>query len=276
MGTSVSNFKVGDEVYARLPDDLEGTLAEYCLSIAGVTALKPKSLSFGEAASIPLASLTALRSLQIANDKLEGGLKGKTVFIPAGLSGTGVSAIQLAKNAFGAGKVITTLSPGKIAKVGEYLGHAMPDQMIDYTKENVGKEVGNGNVDFMFDTMAATLSSLSLLKRGGVIVSISTMPNGTEFNKVHPGIPFWLRCILNVFDWFVKAWTKRKGIYYQYMAMPSGTAELDLLTGFIEEGKLKPVVGRKTMLSDIEGVRAGCQQIYEAKGGIGKFVVEID
>lgn len=203
-------------------------------------------------------------------------MKGKTVFIPAGLSGTGVTAIQLAKNVFGAGKVITTLSPGKIAKVGDYLGHAMPDQMIDYTKEDVGKQVGKGNVDFMFDTMGGALSSLSLVKRGGVIVSISLLPNGTEFNKIHPGVPFWLRCIMNAFDWVVKAWTKRMGIYYQYLAVPSGTEELDLLTEFIEEGKLKAIVGRKTKLSDIEGVRAGCQQIYDAKGGVGKFVIEID
>lgn len=233
-------------------------------------------MTFPDAASIPLASLTALRSLQIAEKNLEGGLKGKTVYVPAGLSGTGTSAIQLAKNVFGAGKVVTTLSPGKIKVVGEWLGNAIPEQIVDYTKGDVNREVGEGSVDFMLDTMGSTLSSLGLVKRGGVIVSISTMPNGTEFNKVHPGVPFWLRCIMNVFDWFVKAWTRRKGIHYQYMAMPSGTEELDLLTGYIEEGKLKAVVGRKAKLSDIEGVRAGCQQIYDAKGGVGKFVVEID
>lgn len=107
-----------------------GSIAEYALNLASMTAKKPKSLSFSEAASIPLAAQTALQGLDKGEKELAGGLRGKTVFIPAGLSGTGSFAVQLAKNCFGAGKVITTLSTGKISKVKELLGGGTPDQIV--------------------------------------------------------------------------------------------------------------------------------------------------
>ena len=131
-------------------------------------------MSFTEAASIPLAAQTALQALDKADKALPGGLKGKTVFVPAGLSGTGSFAVQLAKNVFGAGKVITTLSTGKIPKIKELLGEGSTDQIVDYTKEDVIRSIGKGSVDFMFDTMQNTLSTISVMKQGGQIVSIST------------------------------------------------------------------------------------------------------
>ncbi len=48
------------------------------------------------------------------------------------------------------------------------------------------------------------------------------------------------------------------------------------MRGWVDEGRLKPVVGQRAKLSDIDGVRSGCQQILEGKGGVGKFVIEID
>jgi len=104
--------------------------------------LKPRSLSFEEAASIPLAAMTALQALR----KYHGSLAGKTVFVPAGctkpltshvlihmlmiflVSGTGLFACQLAKNVFHAGKVITTVSTAKIPKLKELLGENTVDQ----------------------------------------------------------------------------------------------------------------------------------------------------
>lgn len=108
---------------------------------------KPKNLSFCDAASLPLAGVTALQVLK----QYEGSLEGKTVFIPAGcktdnlhkfgacifpltnieflsVSGTGALACQLAKNVFHAGKVITTVSTSKIPKVPELLGKDVVDQ----------------------------------------------------------------------------------------------------------------------------------------------------
>jgi len=60
--------------------------------------------------------------------------------------------MRLAKRCFGTGKVITTLSIGKILKITELLGSGVVDQIVDYTKEDVVQSIGLGMVDFVFDT----------------------------------------------------------------------------------------------------------------------------
>lgn len=67
-----------------------------------------------------------------------------------------------------------------------------------------------------------------------------------------------------------------KGVTYGFIFMDPTKGDMAKITTWIEEGKLKPIVGRTARLSDIKEVRAGCQQILEAKGGVGKFVVEIE
>src|SRR5947208_14767362 len=59
IGSRVSRFKVGDEVYARPADHRIGTFAEYISMNENDVALKPKNISMEEAASIPLVGLTA-------------------------------------------------------------------------------------------------------------------------------------------------------------------------------------------------------------------------
>ena len=66
VGDGVSHLKIGDEVYTRVVHDTQGTAAEYCLSYGTVTALKPRSFSFEEAAAVPLAAMTALQMLRKA------------------------------------------------------------------------------------------------------------------------------------------------------------------------------------------------------------------
>lgn len=114
---------------------------------------------------MPLAALTAYQSVLRADSQLPGGLKGKTVLIPAGMSGTGSVAVQLAKNVFGAGRVITTLSTGKIGRAEELLGKGI--EAVDYTKDDVVKALGKETVDFLFDTTSCSLSLGSLVKKGG-------------------------------------------------------------------------------------------------------------
>lgn len=212
----------------------------------------------------------------MAEKKLPGGLKGKTVFVAGGLSGTGSFAVQLAKNVFGAGKVITTLSTGKIDKIRGYMGEGTPDHIVDYTKENVNQAVGKGTVDFMFDTMGGTLSQLPLLKKGGFIASVSTVPNGTVFRKVYTAMPGWMEYMLNFLDWFYHSWTSFRGVQYEYLLLKGNRADLQTLAKAVEQGKMKPVVGERVKLSDLDAVKDGCTKINEGKGGVGKFVIEID
>jgi len=276
VGTSVSSLKVGDEVYSRIPSDLKGSVAEYTLSREYATAKKPEQLSFAQAASIPLVGLTALQAMQKADSQIEGGLKGKTVFVPAGLSGTGSIAVQLAKNVFGAGKVITTLSTGKIAKAKELFGDDGTLQIIDYTKEDVVESIGKGQVDYMFDTMGQTLKILPIMKSGSVIVSISTVPSGDQMAKGMPDIPYFFRVMLNLVDWYYRWQAGRSGVKYSYMFMSPDAKGLGDFATWVQEGKVKPLAGRTAKFSDIHAVRSGCQEVYDGKGGIGKFVIEID
>src|SRR6185295_15021675 len=126
VGSGVSKFKVGDEVYARPADHRIGTFAEFISINENDVAIKPKNLSMEEAASIPLVGLTAWQALvEKANLK-----KGQKVFIQAGSGGVGTFAIQLAKH-LGA-TVATTTSAANIDLV-KRLG---ADIVIDYKKEN--------------------------------------------------------------------------------------------------------------------------------------------
>jgi len=278
VGKSVTAFKVGDEVYSRISDEYRGSIAEYALTLSQHTALKPKTLGFSEAAAIPLTALTALQALYRADQGLEGGLKGKTVYVPAGLSGTGSFAVQLAKNVFGAGKVITTVSTAKVPKIKELLGAGTPDQIIDYKKEKVAREISKGTVDFVFDTMGETLSVLPLVKKTGMIVSVSTLPSGTEMKKSFPGASAWVVAILNLVNFFFVRWASLKGpgVRYSYIFMHPSGEDLERVAEWVDEGKVKPVVGRKAKLEDVDAVRAGCQEVLDAKGGVGKFVIDID
>jgi NADPH:quinone reductase-like Zn-dependent oxidoreductase len=177
---------------------------------------------------------------------------------------------------FGAGKVVTTLSTTKIAIAEEFLGKGTPDLIVDYTKENVVEKIGKGSVDFMLDTAGQTLSALKVVKKGGVIVSISTVPSGDQMMKQMPDLKFYLRFALNFVDWVLRSWTKWNDVDYGYMSLEGNREDLERLTGWVEEGSLRPVVGEMAGLSDIEGVRRGCGRILDGKGGVGKFVIEID
>ncbi|KAK2730792.1 putative alcohol dehydrogenase [Colletotrichum kahawae] len=91
IGKDVKSIKIGDEVFSRLPEASRGAWSEYAKCPEHYVALKPKNLSFEDAASSPLAGMTALQTLS----RYQGLLAGKTVFVPAGLSGTGALIVSV-------------------------------------------------------------------------------------------------------------------------------------------------------------------------------------
>lgn len=185
-------------------------------------------------------------------------------------------AIQLAKNAFKVGKVITTVSTAKIPKVEELLGKGVADQIIDYTKEDPASVIPSGSVDFMFDTMNQATAYLKILKKGGVIVSVSGIPFGPDLRSRTPDMPFYIGGVLGLLSGITRFRTWYHGVSYSYLFMQSLASDLARLSQWIDNGTLKPVVGRVANLANLQDVKAGCQEVYSGKGGIGKFVIEIN
>ena len=135
-------------------------------------ALKPKNLTMEEAASIPLVGLTAWQALvEKANLK-----KGQKVFIQAGSGGVGTFAIQLAKH-LGA-TVATTTSTANVELV-KSLG---ADVVIDYKKQDFEDVLRDYDVVLNSQDGKTLEKSLSVLKPGGKLISISGPPD-PEFGK---------------------------------------------------------------------------------------------
>ncbi len=166
-GEGVTQYEIGDEVFARPATTNRGTYASYTLVDDDLLAKKPTNISFEEAVSIPLAGLTAWQCL-IDVTKVKADEK---VLIQAGAGGVGSLAIQIAKH-LGA-YVATTASEENKAYVKE-LG---ADLVINYRTENFEDIIKD--YDVVFDTMGGDIldRGITVLKPGGRIVTIAGQPN---------------------------------------------------------------------------------------------------
>lgn len=232
MGSRVSKFKIGDEVYARPADHRIGTFAEYISINENDVALKPNNLSMEEAASIPLVGLTSWQALmEKANLK-----KGQKVFIQAGSGGVGTFAIQLAKH-LGA-TVATTASSANIDLV-KRLG---ADIVIDYKNEDF--ETVLKDYDLVLNSQdAKTLEkSLRILKPNGKVISISGPPDTDFANEI--GSPWYLRLIMKMLSLGIKNKAKRLGVNYSFLFMRADGNQLSEITKLINDGIIKPVIDK--------------------------------
>lgn len=143
--------------------------------------------------------------------------------------------------------------------------------------------IPRGSVDLMLDTMGDAMKFLSLMTPStSTIVSISTTPSSTQFQQSsffkrpdNPRVPFIARMFLDLQDTIRKHRAARWKVDYTYMFLASDASELDILRGYVEEKKIRPVVGSITDLKDIEKVKEVCQQVYAGKGGVGKAVFRV-
>lgn len=139
------------------------------------------------------------------------------------------------------------------------------------------------SVDFIFDTTGQAMQFLSLVVPStGSIVSVSTMPSGTQFQNSgvmrrpeNPRLPWLVMMGLNAADAVRRARAWRWGVGYEYMFLDPKGEDLMILGRAVEEGRLRPVVGAKVDMRDVEGVRKACGKVFDGKGGIGKTVFEV-
>jgi alcohol dehydrogenase len=169
QGISTADLKQGDEVYgqASVTKGGSGAFAEVAVTNADNIALKPKNLSFEEAAALPLVGVSAWQAL-VENMNLSQGQK---ILIHGGAGGIGSVAIQFAKNlgAF----VATTVNSDD----ADYVQRLGADETIDYKKQDFEKMVND--YDAVYDTVGGQTytKSFNVLKKGGIIVSMLEQPN---------------------------------------------------------------------------------------------------
>lgn len=232
VGSKVSTFKVGDEVYARPADYRIGTFAEFISVNQNDVALKPKNLSMEEAASIPLVGLTAWQALvEKANLK-----KGQKVFIQAGSGGVGTFAIQLAKHLGAA--VATTTSAANIDLV-KRLG---ADVIVDYKKEDFEAILKDYDVVLNSQDTKTLEKSLKILKTGGKVISISGPPDPDFGKEIHAN--WFLGIILKWLSAGIRKKAKRLGVNFSFLFMRAQGEQLSQITKLIESGVIKPVVDK--------------------------------
>ncbi|MBV8349356.1 MAG: NADP-dependent oxidoreductase, partial [Mycolicibacterium sp.] len=212
IGPSVVEFAVGDEVYARPDIARNGAYAEYIVVRAKELAKKPHTLDHIHAAAVPLAALTAWQALFEAPAPYSsiGLSKGQTVLIHGAAGGVGSFAVQLAK--WRGAKVIATGS----AKNEGFLRELGVDDFVDYTQRRFEGVVGA--VDAVFDSIGGETQSRSwsVLKSGGVLVSITAPPSEDD--------------------------AKAHGARAAFVRVQPNAAQLDEITRLIDGKILKPIL----------------------------------
>jgi len=232
VGPKVRKFKPGDDVYARPRDGRIGTFAEFIAINEADMALKPENLGMEEAASIPLVGLTAWQTLvESANLK-----KGQKVFIQAGSGGVGTFAIQLAKHL---GATVATTASAANCDLVKSLG---ADIVIDYRKDDFEKILSGYDVVLNSQDAKTLEKSLSVLKPGGKLISISGPPD-PEFAR-EKRLNLLLRLVLRFLSRGIRTKSRRRGVKFSFLFMWAQGDQLSKITTLIESGAIRPIVDR--------------------------------
>jgi len=173
LGAGCTRLKVGDEVWADLglglggPAPELGAWADYALAEESQVGLKPTSMSFAEAGSLPLVALTGYQAFKKVGAPWNGR-NNFTVVITSGSGGTGLPAIQLAK-AFGASRIVVGASASHTALL-KSLGAT---DVIDYHTSTIWAALTNDSVDVVFDNYGApgtADAAMPALRTGGAFI----------------------------------------------------------------------------------------------------------
>lgn len=230
VGSNVKNFQKGDRVYTRLPMSKIGAFAEFVAVDKDALAKMPVGYDFSEAAAIPLTGLTAYQGIV---EELEAK-PGEIVLIPGGSGSFGQMAVPIAK-ALGLRVIVT----GN-ARAEERLISIGAEQYINYKKENYWEKLSE--IDYVIDTLGATefKHELSVLKKGGRLLSLRTGPNKAFAEKNHV---YGLKKVLFTLagSKYDKA-ARKQGKEYRFMFVRSDGDQLQKITEIVEKYHINPVV----------------------------------
>ncbi|WP_331704249.1 NADP-dependent oxidoreductase [Enterobacter ludwigii] len=258
-GRRVTRFNAGDEVFASIFDRGTGSLAEFARVPENLAALKPATLDFVQAASLPMVSLTSWQALT-ERAKLRAGQK---VFIPAGSGGIGSFAIQLAKH-LGA-TVGTTTSTANI----DWVSRLGADEVVDYKKQEFEKVLSG--YDIVLGTIRgdAIEKSTQILKPGGKIVSLIG-PLDTAFARERH-LNVFLRFVLGLMSRKIMRLSKKRGLTYSFLFVRPDGSQLSQIAELMDAQRIKPVIDNIFLFAE-----TGDAFAYLARGHAkGKVVVKI-
>jgi NADPH:quinone reductase-like Zn-dependent oxidoreductase len=234
-GSEVTQWQAGDAVYSRPDLARNGTYAEFVAIRANECARKPRTISHVEAASLPLAGITAWEAMMDTAQVRAG----QRVLVHAGSGGVGSLAIQLVK---AAGATVIATASGRNRALVESLG---VDQFVDYTTTKAAHAVEP--VDAVFDTLGGAVqeASWSLLKPGGIQVSIISPPDEAKAAAI--------------------------GVRAGFVFIGPNAPVLDKLATMVDGGSLRPIVGAEFALEDIAAAHA----LSESGRAVGKIVLYV-
>lgn len=232
IGADVKAFQVGQAVYG-MPS--MGAYAEFATAPQDVIALKPQTLDFVQAASVPMVAMTAYQALFDYGD-----LKpGQTILIHAASGGVGMFAVQFAK--WKGAQVIGTTSAANT----EFVRSLGADQVIDYKATPFEQVVQN--VDVVLDTLGGDTQerSYSVLKPGGVLVATAAPPNAQD--------------------------AQERGIRAEMVSIKVSAPLLQEVANLLDSGQVKTVVAQTFPLSEARQA----QDLSQNGHVRGKIVLQI-
>jgi NADPH:quinone reductase-like Zn-dependent oxidoreductase len=233
VGRNSHRLRVGDTVYSRPDIARDGSYAEYVAVRESEVALRPTTISHIEAASLPLAGITAWEAIVNVGQVTSG----QSVLIHAAAGGVGSLAVQLAK--WRGAEVIATTS-ARNADLVTFLG---ADEVIDYTREDFAERVRG--VDLVFDTVGGEVQEASwrALKPGGMLVSVVDPPAETV--------------------------AKSHGLRSAFIFIKPSAEILEQLAGLVDAGQVRPVIGAEFALKDA----AAAHRLSQSGRARGKIVL---
>ena len=247
VGKNVTQFKPGDEVFGT---GHGAALAEYVCADKTKLVLKPANITFEQAASIPIAGLTALQALR-DKAKVQGGQK---VLINGASGGVGTFAVQIAKSY---GAEVTGVCSARNAEMVRALG---ADQVIDYTKEDFTK--GAQRYDVILDNVGnQPLTGFKrVLNPNGICVMIGG--GGPNDGKIFGALARPLKALL------LTPFMSQK---MSMMLAEIRQEDLAFMSELMQSGKVKPVIDKTYPLSQI----ADAMRYLEEGHARGKVIIAV-
>jgi NADPH:quinone reductase-like Zn-dependent oxidoreductase len=230
VGSAVVDFAPGDEIYSRPRDLRIGTLAEYIAIDQRDVALKPVTLSFEEAAAVPLVALAAWQML-VETAHVGAGSK---VLVHAGAGGLGSTVVQLAHHL---GAHVATTVGTRSRELAASLG---ADEVIDYRESDFTDVVSD--YDLVIDAVGGeNLSkSLSVLAPGGLALGVTGPPDAGFARQLGAPKPFEL--LLWATSRSVRRTAQKNRVNYRFFFMHADGERLSELAALYDNGALRPVV----------------------------------